>query len=65
MTLQLIAAGIKRRHKRAPEPLSEIKKKAIIDALHTFGGHKTKAAKRLGITRQGLYLMLKRLEDVK
>lgn len=64
MSLQLIAAGIKRRHKKAPEQLSELRKQAILDALHTFGGHRRKAAQRLGISIRALYYAIKQIREL-
>jgi transcriptional regulator with PAS, ATPase and Fis domain len=48
----------KRRKSRKPQSLSEIKKKEILLALSAFGGHRRKAAERLGISEATLYRWL-------
>lgn len=59
------AAGYTRkapRKSRKPRPLSEIKKKELFLALSAFGGHRRKAAERLGIAESTLYLWLRKSE---
>jgi transcriptional regulator with GAF, ATPase, and Fis domain len=43
-----------------PQPLAEMEKRAIQEALAETGGNKTRAAARLGITRTQLHTRLKR-----
>jgi transcriptional regulator of acetoin/glycerol metabolism len=43
---------------KEPENLSELEKKAVIDALNKTGGNKTEAAKNLGIGLRTLYRKL-------
>jgi Nif-specific regulatory protein len=42
--------------------LEDAQRKCILAALARCGGHKTKAARELGISRRGLYFMIKRLK---
>jgi DNA-binding NtrC family response regulator len=44
-----------------PEAVMRLEKKMIIRAIEGFGGNRTRTAKALGITRQGLLKKLKRM----
>lgn len=46
--------------RKEPVPLNEIKKEALLEALHSAGGNKKRAAQILGISRKSLYNYLKR-----
>ena len=44
-----------------PEVVLRLERKMIVRALEGFGGNRTRSAKALGITRQGLLKKLKRM----
>jgi DNA-binding NtrC family response regulator len=44
-----------------PEAVMRLERRMIVDALEGFGGNRTRTAKALGITRQGLLKKLKRM----
>jgi hypothetical protein len=62
--LGMAAAGYtqKKRTRQEPKTLSEIKSRAIDEALSAFGNHKRKAAERLGISQATLFRHLQKLE---
>ena len=62
--LGMAAAGYpaKKRTRQEARTLSEIKSRAIDEALSAFGNHKRKAAERLGISEATLYRHLQKLE---
>jgi transcriptional regulator with GAF, ATPase, and Fis domain len=45
-----------------PETLEDMERAALIDAIRKCGGNKTKAAKKLGITRRMVYSRMKKLD---
>ena len=49
------------RKSRKPRSLSELRKKELLLALSAFGGHRRKAAERLGISVRTLYYWLQKL----
>jgi DNA-binding protein Fis len=61
-TLRVSDLSQRIRHKIAkPAGLHESEKKLIVEHLRLSGGNRTKAAKSLGITREGLRKKMKRL----
>jgi DNA-binding NtrC family response regulator len=63
--LRMAAAGYpsKKRTRQEPRTLLEINLAAIREAVAAFGGHRGKAAKRLGISEATLYRWLKRMNS--
>lgn len=58
--LALEAAGYpSKKRKTPPRTLRDLKMAVILETLDTFGGHRRKAAQRLGISESTLYLYLK------
>jgi len=64
LKLRMAAAGYrqKRRTRAEAKTLSEIKIRAIQEALSAFGNHRRKAAERLGISEATLYRYLKKMK---
>jgi DNA-binding NtrC family response regulator len=64
LKLRLAAAGypLKKRKRQEPRTLLEINLAAIREAVAAFGGHRGKAAKRLGISEATLSRWLKRMK---
>jgi DNA-binding NtrC family response regulator len=62
--LFLAAAGYgqKKRTRSEPRTLLEINLAAVREAVAAFGGHRGKAAKRLGISEATLYRYLKKMK---
>jgi transcriptional regulator with PAS, ATPase and Fis domain len=64
--LGMAAAGYpqKKRTRQEPQTFSEMKIRAIKEALSAYGNHRGKAAKRLGISQATLYRYLKKMKDL-
>jgi transcriptional regulator with PAS, ATPase and Fis domain len=64
LKLRMAAAGYlqKKRTRQEPQTLSEIKIRAVKEALSAFGNHRRKAAKRLGISEATLYRYLQKMK---
>ena len=63
LKLRMAAAGYpsKKRTRAEAKTLSEIKIRAIREAVAAFGGHRRKAAIRLGISEATLYRYLQKM----
>jgi DNA-binding NtrC family response regulator len=63
----MAAAGYpsKKRTRREPKTMAEIKLAAILEAVAAFGGHRGKAANRLKISEASLYRALRKMKSEK
>ena len=66
LNLAMAAAGYpqKKRTREKSKKMSEIKIAAIHEAVSAYGGHRKKAAERLGISQATLYRYLKKIKAV-